>query len=97
MHIEVESIDPEKLSDTTLAEDSAHIRERVVRARQVQQKRYEGTDLHCNADLNARTLPDDGVFFTPKSLVKMIVNVIEPSAGTLLENCTTSLIRVAAA
>lgn len=28
---------------------------------------------------------DDGVFFTPKSLVKMIVNVIEPSAGTLLE------------
>lgn len=28
---------------------------------------------------------DDGVFFTPKSLVKMIVNVIEPSAGTLLD------------
>jgi len=28
---------------------------------------------------------DDGVFFTPKSLVKMIVNVIEPSEGTLLD------------
>ena len=28
---------------------------------------------------------DDGVFFTPKSLVKMIVNVIEPGAGTLLD------------
>ena len=28
---------------------------------------------------------DDGVFFTPKSLVKMIVNVIEPSSGTLLD------------
>ncbi len=28
---------------------------------------------------------DDGVFFTPKSLVKMIVNVIEPSAGSLLD------------
>ena len=28
---------------------------------------------------------DDGVFFTPKSLVKMIVNVIEPKSGTLLD------------
>ena len=28
---------------------------------------------------------DDGVFFTPKSLVKMIVNVIEPSGGVLLD------------
>lgn len=28
---------------------------------------------------------DDGVFFTPKSLVKMIVNVIEPKGGTLLD------------
>ncbi|MBP3210621.1 MAG: SAM-dependent DNA methyltransferase [Oscillospiraceae bacterium] len=28
---------------------------------------------------------DDGVFFTPKSLVKMIVNVIEPTSGTLLD------------
>lgn len=28
---------------------------------------------------------DDGVFFTPKSLVKMIVNVIEPKSGVLLD------------
>ncbi|MBQ3849487.1 MAG: N-6 DNA methylase, partial [Clostridia bacterium] len=28
---------------------------------------------------------DDGVFFTPKSLVKMIVNVLEPKGGTLLD------------
>ncbi len=28
---------------------------------------------------------DDGVFFTPKSLVKMIVNVLEPSKGILLD------------
>ena len=28
---------------------------------------------------------DDGVFFTPKSLVKMIVNVLEPAKGTLLD------------
>lgn len=28
---------------------------------------------------------DDGVFFTPKSLVKMIVSVLEPSRGVLLD------------
>lgn len=28
---------------------------------------------------------DDGVFFTPKSLVKMIVNIIEPTNGVLLD------------
>ena len=28
---------------------------------------------------------DDGVFFTPKSLVKMIVNVLEPRSGVLLD------------
>lgn len=28
---------------------------------------------------------DDGVFFTPKSLVKMIVNVLEPTYGVLLD------------
>lgn len=28
---------------------------------------------------------DDGVFFTPKSLVKMIVNVLEPTRGVLLD------------
>lgn len=28
---------------------------------------------------------DDGIFFTPKSLVKMIVNIIEPTSGVLLD------------
>lgn len=28
---------------------------------------------------------DDGVFFTPKSLVRMIVNIIEPSRGVVLD------------
>jgi len=28
---------------------------------------------------------DDGVFFTPKSLVRMIVNIIEPTHGTVLD------------
>ena len=56
MHIEVESIPAEKLSDTALAEDSAAIRARVEAARQVQRQRYGDSGIHCNADLNARTL-----------------------------------------
>ena len=28
---------------------------------------------------------DDGVFFTPKSLVKMLVNVLEPTSGVMLD------------
>lgn len=36
---------------------------------------------------------DDGVFFTPKSLVKMIVNVLEPTQGILLEIIIPSLIQ----
>ena len=36
---------------------------------------------------------DDGVFFTPKSLVKMIVNVLEPKSGVLLEIKTQNLIQ----
>jgi len=58
MHIEVECIPPERLSDTTLSEDSVHIRERVVRAREVQLRRYANKSMHCNAELNARLLPE---------------------------------------
>lgn len=38
---------------------------------------------------------DDGVFFTPKSLVKMIVNILEPKSGVLLEIKTPLLIQIA--
>ena len=36
---------------------------------------------------------DDGVFFTPKSLVKMIVNILEPTSGVLAESKTQNLIQ----
>ena len=56
MHIEVESIPAEKLSDPTPSEASASIRERVVKARAVQRERYGDAGITCNAELNARTL-----------------------------------------
>ncbi len=36
---------------------------------------------------------DDGVFFTPKSLVKMIVNILEPKTGVLLDKMLSRLIQ----
>ena len=57
MHIEVESIPAEKLSETGLSEDSAAIRARVEAAREVQLARYRDIGIHDNAELNARTLP----------------------------------------
>ena len=56
MHIEVESIPAEKLSEIGLSESSDSIRQRVEAARDVQLKRYEAIGIHSNAELNARTL-----------------------------------------
>ena len=56
MHIEVESIPAEKLSETGLSEASAAIRQRVEAAREVQLERYRDIGIHSNAELNARTL-----------------------------------------
>ena len=56
MHIEVESIPAERLADTELSESSDAIRRRVEAARAVQRARYGEGGIHCNAELNARTL-----------------------------------------
>ncbi len=40
---------------------------------------------------------EEGEYYTPHDVVQLIAALIEPFDGTLYENCTTSLIRVAAA
>jgi len=56
IHIEVPRLHPDDLLRTQPGEPSAAIRERVVRARQVQQKRFEGTGVRCNAQMTTRLL-----------------------------------------
>jgi magnesium chelatase family protein len=51
IHIEVPRVEYDKLTDARLGEKSEDIRGRVERAREVQQRRFEGTALHCNADM----------------------------------------------
>jgi magnesium chelatase family protein len=57
IHIEVVPVAFDKLSDAAPAETSAQVRERVVRARAVQQERLKNEDgMHCNAMLNSRLI-----------------------------------------
>jgi len=56
LHIEVESLPPERLADETQEETSAQVRQRVEAAREIQHLRYAGQRISCNARLDARTL-----------------------------------------
>jgi len=49
--VEVPHIDYEKLADDRLGEESDKVQARVKAARSVQQKRFEGTRLACNAEM----------------------------------------------
>lgn len=54
IHIEVQSVDYDKLSGKGNEESSAEIRKRVNAARQIQNKRFEGTNITCNAKMTPR-------------------------------------------
>lgn len=56
LHIEVPPVDFEALSNREKEESSAKIRERVNAARKIQQERYNGTGITCNARLNSKLL-----------------------------------------
>ena len=65
LQIEVVPVSFEKISDARAGESSAVIRERVIRARQIQENRYADLPgVYCNAQMNSRLLaryarPDD--------------------------------------
>ncbi len=52
IHIEVPPVDFDKLSDEHKGESSAKIKERVEKARKIQQERLKGTTANCNAQMN---------------------------------------------
>ena len=49
--VEVPHIDYEKLADDRLGEESDKVQARIKAARSIQQKRFEGTKLTCNAEM----------------------------------------------
>lgn len=56
IHIEVPPINYKELNSTGKEETSAEIRERVNRARKLQNERYRGTEVTCNARLTPALL-----------------------------------------
>ena len=56
LHVEVPPVDYEALSSNKTEESSAEIRARVNKARRIQQERYKGTGVTCNARLTPSLL-----------------------------------------
>ncbi len=57
IHIEVPPVDFDSISSSDKDESSAKIRERVQAAREIQNKRFRGTGVACNAGITPELLP----------------------------------------
>ncbi|MBX7051024.1 MAG: YifB family Mg chelatase-like AAA ATPase [Flavobacteriales bacterium] len=59
IHIEVTPVSYDMLSERRVGEGSEPIRQRVIEARRVQEKRYEKrSTIHCNAQMDSKTLKE---------------------------------------
>ena len=57
IHIEIIPVPFEKISDKTPAEHSSAIRERVIKARKIQEERFKDIDgIYCNAQMTSKML-----------------------------------------
>ncbi|MBQ1987329.1 MAG: YifB family Mg chelatase-like AAA ATPase [Muribaculaceae bacterium] len=57
IHIEVSPVEFDDISSTAAAESSASIRERVIKAREIQTERFKGIQgVHCNAQMSSALL-----------------------------------------
>lgn len=77
IHIDVPAVKFKELASDTPAESSAEIRERVVRARQVQQERFRGEKIFSNAQMSPRLIRKHCI--------------IDKESKALLENVITRL------
>ncbi len=58
LHIEVPPVDFESLSSKQKSETSAEIKKRVDKAREIQNNRFRGTGINCNANIKSSMLQD---------------------------------------
>jgi magnesium chelatase family protein len=82
LHIEVAPVPFEELNRRAEGEPSADVRERVIRARQVQSERFEkDAGIYCNAQMNTRAVREycklDGA---GQQLMKMAIQRLGLSA-----------------
>ena len=77
IHIEVTPVPIAEMTSDRREESSAAIRERVMRARQIQQERFAGTGVYTNSMMNSRMLRE--------------YCVLEPAVRSLLERAMERL------
>ena len=59
IHIEVTPVPFSELADSKISEKSENVRGRVIKARNIQQKRFEQTKgIHCNAQMSSKLLKE---------------------------------------
>lgn len=77
LHVEVNKVSFDELSQKAQGESSGPIRERVIACREIQQQRFMGMDVHCNAQMSSR-------------MVRKICRIDEAGSG-ILKKAMTSL------
>ena len=81
IHIEVQKVEFEQLSDKRKGEDSKLIRERVLNARKIQQERYKNSDIHYNAQIGPKEIEAHcELDETSKNLIKTAMERLNLSA-----------------
>lgn len=78
LHIEVQKVSYDELSAKSKGESSEAIRERVIRAREIQTQRFLGVEgVHCNAQMNTKmsrklcTLDESGAQMLKKAITTL--------------------------
>ena len=81
IHIQVPRVEYEKLSDSRFGESSSTVQARVEAARQVQRRRFEGSNIACNADMRPAEIRKFCVLDDPtRSLMKTAMQQLQLSA-----------------
>ena len=82
IHIEVTPVNFDQLADTRKSENSEHIRERVIRAREIQEKRFaENEGIYCNAQMSSTTVRNVcEITSAGQNLLKTAMNRLQLSA-----------------
>ena len=81
LHIEVAPVEFESISSAEKEESSVAIRERVERVRNIQNKRFKGTDITCNARITSDILHEVcPVDDTAKEMLKNVFDKLGLSA-----------------
>ena len=67
IQIEVDAVPVEDISGQGTAEGSRAVRERVVKARQIQLERFQGSGIRCNAQMGNREI-EELALLSPEAL-----------------------------